>query len=163
MKTRRCFPEVIAQLRRRAEPRRPTILLRARGGRLVSFLFIYEPLTRSFPGERRAHPAGTQRAATRILPPVTQMRIVSGDTEVVLKRRSNGWQLGEIQDRAADRRGGPHPADGGRTASPPDHIDGSEIGDDKDLVNTACANPKRRIEFEGPRKLHALSRQGWRE
>ncbi|WP_348245024.1 DUF4340 domain-containing protein, partial [Salmonella enterica] len=76
---------------------------------------------------------------------VTQMRIISGDTEVVVKRRGDGWQLGE---KSKDRASTAEVERVLQTAAQLqflDHIDGSEIGGDKDLSEYGLRNPKRRI------------------
>jgi hypothetical protein len=129
----------------------PTILLGVLAVAAVVFLAIYEPLTLS-PRER-----DLVERERRVLPldpsKVTQVRIVSGDSEVVLRRRGNGWQLGE---KSKDRASTAEVERILQTAAELqflDRIEEREIGGDKELSAYGLRNPKRRIEFEGRRKL----------
>ena len=131
--------------------RLPTILLAVLAVGAVVFLAIYEPLTRS-PRERDI--SQRERGVLPLDPSqVNRLRIVSGDTEVVLRRRGDSWQLGEkSKDRAAT-------AEVERILQTAaqlqflDRIDGSEVPGNKDLTEFGLRNPKRRIEFEGGQKL----------
>lgn len=131
----------------------PTILLAILAVGALTFLFIYEPLTRS---TRERDITDRERNVLPLDPSkVSQLRIVSGDSEVVLRRRGDGWQLGE---KSKDRASGEEVNRILKTAAELqfyDRIDDSEISGDKDLTEYGLRNPKRRIEFDGPTK-HTL-------
>jgi hypothetical protein len=139
-----------------------TIVLVGLAVAAVVFLAIYEPLTVS-PRERDLI-ARDRRVLSLNPSEVTRLRIVSGDSEVVLRRRGNGWQLGE---KSKDRAATVEVERLLQTAAELqflDRIDGREIGGEKNLGKYGLRNPKRRIEFDGPRKvvLH-LGKEGANE
>ncbi len=129
----------------------PTILLTVVAVGAIVFLAIYEPLTRS-PREREQ-----SLLYDGVLPldpsKVTKIRIISGDSEVELHRRGNGWQLGEKSKDRADTAEVERLLQTASQLPFFDRIDGRELPNDKDWNEYGLKNPKRRIEFEGGKKL----------
>lgn len=129
----------------------PTILLAVLAVGAVVFLAIYEPLTRS-PRER-----DISLLYGGVLPldptKVQKIRIISGDSDVELRRRGNGWQLGEKSKDRADTAAVERLLQTAAQLSFFDRIDGRELPSDKDWNEYGLKNPKRRIEFEGGEKL----------
>jgi hypothetical protein len=129
----------------------PTILLVVLAMGAVVFLAIYEPLTLS-PRERDI--SLRERGVLPLNPSqVSRIRIISGDSEVVLRRRGDGWQLGE---KSKDRASTAEVERILQTAAQLqflDRIEAREVPNAKDLSEYGLRNPKRRIEFGGDRNL----------
>jgi hypothetical protein len=72
---------------------------------------------------------------------------------VVLRRRGDGWQLGEKSKDRASTTEVERILQTTAQLQFRDRIDASEIPGDKELNEYGLRNPKRRIEFDGDRKL----------
>jgi hypothetical protein len=128
-----------------------TILLIALAAAAIVFLAIYEPLTRS---TRERDQALIERSVLPLDPSrVRQIRIVSGESDVVLRRRGNGWQLGEKSKDRASTEEVERLLETASLLQFSDRIDAREVPNDKDWSKFGLRTPKRRIEFEGDRNL----------
>lgn len=128
-----------------------TILLLALAVGAIVFLAIWEPLTHS---TRERDQALAGRGVLPLDPSrVKQIRIVSGESEVVLRRRGNGWQLGEKSKDRASTQEVERLLETASLLQFADRIDAREVPNDKDWSKFGLRTPKRRIEFDGDRKL----------
>ncbi len=115
----------------------------------ITFLAIYEPLTRSTGRRRCSHRAAECSTSTGRGAGVSHHLAGSGD---LIKRRGNGWRIeGDDKDRA-------NPAlirDVLKLAanlSYSDRIDGREFHSDDDLGDYGLKKAKRKIQISGDRK-----------
>lgn len=132
----------------------PTILLGLLAVAAIVFLCIYEPLTQS---ARERDQVLVEKSVLPLDPSkVKQIRIVSGDSEVELRRRGNGWQLGEKSKDRAETASVERLLDTAAGLQFLDRIEGREVPNDKDLNDYGLRNPKRRIEFESDGKKLTL-------
>lgn len=124
-----------------------TILLGVLALGAIIFLAIYEPLTRS----RREFDMAAKDGAVMSLDPsrVKEIRIVSADNSIVLKRRGNGWQLGLKSKDRADTALVNQLLKTAAGLQFFDRVDSREIRDDKAMSDYGLRTPKRKIEFEG--------------
>lgn len=129
-----------------------TILLGVLAVGAIVFLAIYEPLTKS----TRERDWAVRDGRVLDLDPgrVKVIRIVTGDNELEIKRRGNGWQLGAKSKDRADN------ALVGQLLSVAadlkffDRIDDREPG--YDWGDYGLKKPKRRIEFESDGRKKTL-------
>jgi len=121
-----------------------TILLVLLALGAIVFLAIYEPLTQS----RRESDLAAQDGRVLALDPgrVKTIRIVTGDSELEIKRRDNGWQLGTKSKDRADNALVDQLLTTAAELTYFDRIDDREPGND--WGDYGLKKPKRRIEFE---------------
>jgi len=115
------------------------------------FLAIYEPLTTS---SREAEQAAQDGLVLHLDPSkVRTIRLVTGDSEVELKRKGGGWQMGpKPKDRADAAIVQQLLMAAGRMRFV-DRMDGSEFKKAESLSEFGLRTPKRRIELEGDQKV----------
>ncbi len=132
-----------------------TILFAVLALAAIVFLAIWEPLTRSTREE-----AG-DRTVLRFDPAkVQEIRILSGDDVVEIKKKDTGWQLGpKTKDRADSAQIAKLLATAG-SLEYFDRIDGSELQDNEALSSYGLHKAKRQIEFEGDGKETLLLGKG---
>lgn len=110
----------------------------------VVFLAIWEPLTRSTREE-----AG-DRTVLRLDPSkVRNIRIVSGDDVVEIKKKDAGWQLGPKTKDRADSAQVAKLLTAAGSLEYFDRIDASELKSNDNLSSYGLNKAKRQIEFEG--------------
>jgi len=120
----------------------------------ITFLAIYEPLTRSTREKTQLSQGG--RVLDFDPAGVREFRITSPSEELFIKRRGNGWRIeGDDKDRA-------NPAlirDVLKLAANlpySDRIDGREFRSDDDLGDYGLKKPKRKIQISGDQDMTLL-------
>jgi len=120
----------------------------------IAFLAIYEPLTRST--REKVQLAQGGRVLDFDPAGVREFRITSPGSELLIKRRGNGWRIeGDDKDRA-------NPAlirDVLKLAASlryTDRIDGREFRSDDDLGDYGLKKPKRKIQISGDQDVTLL-------
>ncbi len=124
-----------------------TILLGVLALAAITFLAIYEPLTRN----TRENNAAIRQGLVLALDPakVRVIRIASGDKELLIKRRGNGWHMeGKFKDRA-DAALVDQLLASAASLRFFDRIAGREFKKDNDWSDYGLHKPKRKITFEG--------------
>lgn len=113
----------------------------------IIFLAIYEPLTRS----KREYDMAARHGIVLPLDPsrVKEIRISSAESETIIKRRGNGWQLGSKSKDRADAAVVNQLLKAAADLQFIDVIDAGEIRSDKDMSDYGLRTPKRKIEFIG--------------
>ena len=128
-----------------------TILLCALALAAITFLAIYEPLTRS---TRETVAAERQGRVLNLDPSkVREIRISTGVNQFDIKRTGNGWQLGTKPKDRADSAMVEELLKSAAEMKYFDRIAAREFKTSSDLSAFGLRNPKRTIQLDGEEKL----------